>query len=324
MVKKKNASSANPARERRDAEFKESFDPSVLGEWCEIIKDIVAIANSGGGSIFIGINDAGSPVGSDISCVLEIDQAKLVDKISKYLGENFFDVEILQREWSGSVVAEIHVGTADIPLIFAQPGTYEVSPGKQKTAFSRGTIYFRHGAKSEPGNSKDIRRFVEAEISRVRKSWLGGIRKVVHAPKGHEVRILPPDVIESSSPSATPIRFTDDPNAPAYRKIDPDKTHPYRQKDIISEVNKRLEEKVKISSFDFQCARRMHKIDLKPEFFYKSKFATPQYSEAFIGWLTERFGQDPDFFAKARDEFKRLSHPTSAADAETATHHPSA
>ena len=36
-------------RESKYVEFKQSFDPNSAREWCEIIKDIVAIANSGAG-----------------------------------------------------------------------------------------------------------------------------------------------------------------------------------------------------------------------------------------------------------------------------------
>jgi len=36
-------------RESKSVEFKETFDPTSPGDWCEVVKDIVAIANSGGG-----------------------------------------------------------------------------------------------------------------------------------------------------------------------------------------------------------------------------------------------------------------------------------
>lgn len=36
------------------------------GDWCELIKDIVAMANSGGGRIAIGANDDGTPSGYEL------------------------------------------------------------------------------------------------------------------------------------------------------------------------------------------------------------------------------------------------------------------
>jgi hypothetical protein len=41
--------------ESAELEFKAAFDPASPSEWCELIKDIVAMANSGGGLIVFGI-----------------------------------------------------------------------------------------------------------------------------------------------------------------------------------------------------------------------------------------------------------------------------
>jgi hypothetical protein len=50
-------------RESRGLDFKEQFNPDVPGEWCRLIKDnIVAIANSGGGWIVVGVKDNGPAV----------------------------------------------------------------------------------------------------------------------------------------------------------------------------------------------------------------------------------------------------------------------
>jgi len=48
-------------------EFKDRFDPKNTGDWCELIKDIVAMANSGGGRIVIGANDDGTSSAYDIN-----------------------------------------------------------------------------------------------------------------------------------------------------------------------------------------------------------------------------------------------------------------
>jgi predicted HTH transcriptional regulator len=39
--------------ETADVDFKSAFDATSAGEWLEIIKDIVALANSGGGLLII-------------------------------------------------------------------------------------------------------------------------------------------------------------------------------------------------------------------------------------------------------------------------------
>lgn len=292
-------------RESKYIEFKEKFDISQAQDWCEIIKDIVAIANSGGGWMLIGVKRDGSPSGWDARPILSLDPALITDKIAKYTEEQFADFDIQEVEKDGHNLAAIQIHVSSIPMVFTQPGTYDIGGGKQKTAFAKGTIYFRHGAKSEPGNSKDLRDCINREIEQVRKSWLGNIRKVVTAPSGYKVNVLPPEIIESSLPTATHIRIVDDPSAPVYRKIDPDSTHPHRQKEIVQLVNQKIGEKRKVTPYYVFCLRKLHQIDTKPNFFYKSKFASPQYSDSFVNWLIEQFEKDNQFFDKARQEWKK-------------------
>jgi len=52
-------SAVSAKRESKAVDFKRSFDPASVAEWCELIKDIVAMANSGGGTILIGVNNDG-------------------------------------------------------------------------------------------------------------------------------------------------------------------------------------------------------------------------------------------------------------------------
>ncbi|HHT9153597.1 MAG TPA: AlbA family DNA-binding domain-containing protein, partial [Candidatus Hypogeohydataceae bacterium YC40] len=212
----KRALSAN--RESKYLDFKESFDPTKPEGWCEIVKDIVSMANSGGGMIAIGVKNNGSPPQGDISTVLSLDPAQVTDKIAKYTGNQFGDITIQEAERDGHKIAVLQISCASIPMVFIEPGTYDIGGGKQKTAFSRGSIYFRHGAKSEPGNFNDLRDSVERELERIKKSWLGNIRKMVSAPPTYKAVMLPPEVKESDLINAVPIRIVDDPNAPAYRK----------------------------------------------------------------------------------------------------------
>jgi len=85
----------------------------------------------------------------------------------------------------------------------------------------------------------------------------------------------------------------------------PDSTHPHRQKEVEQLVNQRLNGRKTINSYDILCVRRVFKIDgNKPNYFYKSKFASPQYSDAFVDWLLEQFHKDSSFFDRARQEYK--------------------
>jgi predicted HTH transcriptional regulator len=80
---------ASAKRENKRIEFIDRFDPKQTKDWCEIVKEIVAIANSGGGAIVIGVRNDGSPSTKNISAFLELDPARITDQIAKYTDEQF-------------------------------------------------------------------------------------------------------------------------------------------------------------------------------------------------------------------------------------------
>ena len=187
-------------------------------------------------------------------------------------------------------------------MVFCKPGTYAIADNKQKTAFSQGTLYFRHGAKSEPCDSDDLKEIIERNLERIKKSWLGNIRKVVTAPTGAKIEVLPPTVVAATSMTATPIRITNDETAPTYKLEDPNKTHPHRGKDILNSLNQEL--KVKLNLFHLLCIRKKYKIDTtRPDFFYKPMYGSPQFSTLFLQWLMDSYKSDNNFFDKIRESF---------------------
>src|SRR5581483_3733676 len=292
-------------RESKHIDFKEGFDPSSRADWCEIIKDIIAIANSGGGIILIGLNNQGGPSGFDVSKVLELDQAVFSDKIYSYTDVHFSEVEVVELKKERKIIAAINIGSVRVPIVFTKPGSYPVTDREQKTAFGRGTIYFRHGAKSEPGNTGDVAETLERRLKEIRKEWIDGVRKVVQAPTGASINILPPEVHETDAPTATPIRIVEDPSAPVYHIVDPNKTHPYRQIEVIRELNKEPGERKLINSYDILAVRRMYEIDKSMKFYYKPAFGSPQYSIAFVEWLKTSYEKDHSFFTQAREFFSK-------------------
>jgi len=208
-------------RESKRIEFKETFDPNSPAEWCEIIKDIVAIANSGGGIIVFGLNSLGLPTGASLAELTQIDPADFGNKLSKYTGTVQPEFEIRELEKLGRKLQAFVVHAVSVPIVFQRPGTYDIGAGKQKTAFGLGTVYFRHGAKTEPGNSEDIRAVMERQLESIRKSWIKGVRKVVQAPEGSQIiTVRPagnfggfvgsPALRAVKDPSATPVLLTRD------------------------------------------------------------------------------------------------------------------
>lgn len=171
-------------------DFKSSFDPDSKQDWCELIKDIVAMSNSGGGSIVVGVDDDGNLSNSDIAPLLAVDPADVTNRIYSYTDQHFAAFHITQGLWSGKPVAVIKVGASRIPIVFTAHGGYAAPGGGQKAAFVKGSVYFRHGAKSEPGTTDDLRQALERELEQVKGFWLEGIGKVMAAPAGSTVQIV--------------------------------------------------------------------------------------------------------------------------------------
>jgi hypothetical protein len=303
--------SLSAKRESKYIDFKSAFDPDSAGEWCELVKDIVAMANSGGGVIVVGLDNGGSPSNSDVKPLLNLDHAKLVDKIRKYTGCEFGDVEVHEAKKQGKTVAAIEIAAVRVPMVFSEVGTYEIAGEgrqKQKTAFSKGTVYFRHGAKSEPGTTEDIRKVIERQLEAIRGQWLDGVRKVVTAPQGSTVAVFSGEVRESSSPGAAPIRLVDDPSAPGYRLIDHDTTYPHRLTELVRVVNAMLPDGVNVNTYDLLAVRRVHKIDDDHRYCHRPKFGSPQYSDNFARWIVEEHTKDKEFFATARQSYYEQTH----------------
>jgi len=166
-------------RESKHIEFKRGFDPNSPQDWCEVIKDIVAIANSGGGVIVFGLDNVGTPTGAPIDAIIRIDPADIGNKIAKYTGPVDLEFEIRELKKHGRELIAFVIQGSSIPLVFEKPGTYDAGSGKQRTAFSVGTVYFRHGSKSEPGSSNDIRLVIERQLESIKGEVQGRTKATI-------------------------------------------------------------------------------------------------------------------------------------------------
>jgi hypothetical protein len=263
---------AEAKRGSRRVALRGAFDPESDADWHELVVDLTALANSGGG---VAVVDA------------DVDVADLARRVEHEAGVGFrtLDVQRVSRNgaWMTAVVAD---AAEDTPLLVDQQA------------------YFRHGAKSKPATASDLRTFLERRLDLVRRQWLRSIREVLVAPRGARVAVVHTDETDEHG-VPTLIRLSSDPNAPLYGKLDPDRTHPYRQTEAIAEANRRLPEDVEINPYDVLSVRRVHEIneETRPEFTHVPKFGSPQYSEAFVEWLVEQYRRDPEFFAQAKAQY---------------------
>jgi len=290
-------------RESKHVDFKQSLDIDSTGDWCEVIKDIAAMANSGGGALVIGVRNDGKASDADCTPLLSLDSAKVIDKIAAYTGEQFADFDIRPGRRDGRPVAVIEVQGVFPPLVFVRAGNYDVTvpDGQRKTAkiaFNVGTVYFRHGAKSEPANSHDLKQAFERALAAEREVLMANVRKVVQMPAKSKLQIVPGELARGGDQKVVAVRLTDDPGAPMVRALDLDGTYPFRQKEVLIELNKRLDGKV--NAFDLQCVRTVYRLDDQPAYCCKPKYGTRQYTDALVNWLLDQHRKDIGFFGKVR------------------------
>jgi hypothetical protein len=96
-----------------------------------------------------------------------------------------------------------------------------------------------------------------------------------------------------------PVRIVTDPNAPALQPQDVDRLYPWRQKDLLRELNRRLGRRT-LNSYDIQAIRRQHHLDERPEFVFNLPGAGRRYSPAVADWIIQEHSRDPEFFQRAR------------------------
>jgi hypothetical protein len=263
----------------------------VDGDSLELLRDVVALANSGGGVVVL-------------DRVGDVDEELIHQQLERYAEPEFEAFELHDITRGGRPATAIVVeGVANTPLVFSRHGRYRSPDGGDRTAFACGGLYFRHGAKSEAASGADVRDFIKRQLDATRAQWLANIRQVMHAPDGAEVAVIETaERDEEGRP--TLIRLTTDPHAPLYGQVDPDQSHPYRQKEAIREVNARLDGH-SVNAFDILSVRRVHAIseETRPEFVHVPKFGSPQYSDAFVDWLVAENGRDPEFFGRAKTAY---------------------
>jgi len=288
----------------RAAEAKRSSKRVALHDrldYVELVRDVAAMANSGGGAIVL-------------DGIAGVDEELLHEQLARYAEPEFesFMVERTTREGRPSIAVVVE-GARSAPLVFTRTGRL----GGEHVAFVRGGLYFRHGAKSEPATGADVGDFIRRQLDATRSQWLANIRQVMIAPDGAEVAVVETaERDEEGRP--TLIRLTTDPHAPLYGQVDPDQSHPYRQKEVIREVNARLDG-LQVNAFDVLSVRRVYGIteETRPEFVHVPKFGSPQYSDAFVDWLASENERDPDFFPEAKRNYlatrpRRRSAPDSS------------
>ena len=146
--------------EGKNLDFKAEFEPNDHRAKTAMVKDIVAMANSGGGELVFGRNETSSP-GIGPQAIKDLDSARVLDYVEKYVEKGLIhlrhDVEFLNN---GNALCTIAIEASDYPVVMRKDGTWS-NMGISKPVFQRGDVWVRHGSKTERLSQADMRRIVE-------------------------------------------------------------------------------------------------------------------------------------------------------------------
>lgn len=108
------------------------------------------------------------------------------------------------------------------------------------------------------------------------------------------------DIVLSSGPSdKDPTQIVEVPK-------DPSRTHPFRQKELLKEINKKITTERQINQYDIQCINKVYDMKKESKYFYQGKVegSPGQYSRAFVDWIIKQYKRDEHFFDETRKKVK--------------------
>lgn len=190
--------------EGTNVDLKLTFDSSAPAAMVELIKDLVAMANSGGGSIKYGYNET-EKRGVSKELINVLDGAKVSDKVNSYVTPAKVSVSHQVEELAdGNVGITLSIApVGKYPLVFSKDGHVH---GRADPVFRKGDIYVRHGAKSEKATYEDLVGFIDTAIGTVRGNLLtqlqGLINSVVRLPEDFQIQFVPPTGEQIAEPNA--------------------------------------------------------------------------------------------------------------------------
>jgi len=160
----------------------------------------------------------------------------------------------------------------------------------QYDVIGQGTVYFRHGAKSETGTSEDLRKFMEQRMREMQDQLMKGLRKVAVSPRGSHLEVVTAKgIIATGTPTgggnAVPVRITNDPHAQNAVLLDKSELFPYRQKDVLAKLKDRLTAQQMPNLYDLRAINRVYNIADDDRLSWKPQFFARQYSDAFVDWI---------------------------------------
>src|SRR3990172_6473183 len=136
--------------EGRQRDHKRSFETNSQKADLELVKDVVAMANSGGGTLVFGRTDT-DVFGLSEAEVSALDSARVSDLVDKFIAPNTIRLShSVQRLAGEKVILTLTIDPEPYPIVISRDGTWR-PPGEKldKSILRRGDVWVRHSSKNE-------------------------------------------------------------------------------------------------------------------------------------------------------------------------------
>lgn len=178
-----------------------NFSPGRDADRLQIVRHVVAMANSGGGRVVLGSSGA---LDDDDAAGLEPVQTAalfegdtLGDLIDDFVRPDRVEVGVdATTVASGRVVIELRVGgTAMPPLVLSKAGVYADTFDHEHTVFGAGTVLTRRNGRTVGAQREDYLAWRADAVAEVRRHLHERLALVIEAPPEAQIRVLTNDEV---------------------------------------------------------------------------------------------------------------------------------
>jgi predicted HTH transcriptional regulator len=166
-------------------DYKRLYDPSDAKSRMQLVRHVIAMANTAGGYIVIGVDDDGTPVGVDPLLIGRLDEATIRTQIAGFTSTSiplFVNNRISFEDHALAIITVLPLD--DRIAVIAADGQYS-DAGRQTHAFRKGDVFVRHGSSSERWDQDDADSVLRRSARHQKQQWLQEFARDLH----HVVRL---------------------------------------------------------------------------------------------------------------------------------------
>jgi len=177
----------------------------------QLVKELVAFANTQGGSLHVGVADDGSRPGIDADLAGKLDPSRLCDVVNSYIHPDHLEIDVVPESSDDSERTVVRISVRRYPsppIVIAKQGNYQGTDGNQPSAFRVGDVLVRKGTKVERAARPDYQNWIQESAEAARRLLMERVALITRMPEGASLQVVTEDeeIDEPSSLLARSLR----------------------------------------------------------------------------------------------------------------------